>query len=234
MRKILLASIVLIALLLAGCSSTSSDNGQPNSELKLNEHTGQKDNTGHDISGNSDEKDLDDGTIEGSLNTLVNLGRDIKCTFRASETEGEYAQTTYVSGEKIRTDMKMTFDGKTQNVYSIMDDSWIYTWNDITPGKGTKMNIDTFKDQDYIEETDSEEEFQINPDETHSFKCVAWVPDTSKFVPPSDVEFMDLSSITDIATNIMNSQNNGEKIDACSVCDYIPDGKAKEDCLANC
>ena len=47
------------------------------------------------------------------------------------------------------------------------------------------------------------------------------------FVPPADIEFMDFSQMMNEATETFENS----EVD-CSVCDQIPDGDAKTQCLS--
>ncbi|MCR4324336.1 MAG: hypothetical protein NUV69_01465 [Candidatus Curtissbacteria bacterium] len=152
------------------------------------------------------------GTIAGLF------GKNQTCTVKypGQSTEG----TIYVSGNKVRGDFTMTDPNGTEMHSSMINDSeYTYTWTPVM-GQGVKIKNSAATEQTQ----DQNQDFDVNKEV--DMKCSSWSPDNSKFTPPSDVQFMDLTQ-TQEQTQSPATASPGTSN---SMCAQITDPQAKAAC----
>jgi len=202
MKKILLSLLLLVSLsfLLTACTPKNKN-----------------DNTSEN--GNQEEN------LKGSLFDLVKLGKNIKCTYSSKAEGGESSGTTYVSGNKARSDFTAKSSGGEQfESYSITDGDWMYIWNSQSD-QGTKMKIsDLPKNED---NPNTSKLADVN--NAFDYKCSPWLPDNSKFNVPTNITFVDF---TETMKNIQEQTNKmkGELKGMCGTCDLA----GSEEKIARC
>ncbi len=214
--------IIFIALFATGCvKKTETDQAQaPTKEDTVKKSDG----------------DIDSFT--GNLMDLLKLGKAVKCTGSISEEDGSMNMVVYASGKKSYSEMVLDMGSEgTLETYSIFDGDWMYTWSD--QGMATKMKVSDMEDlagdtphaDDYdADEAEGAQDFQQQFD----YKCVSWIPDNSKFSPPSDVEFMDLTETMKDFTEAMETGDMKDLMGSgCAACDMLPDAAQKAECKAN-
>lgn len=163
-----------------------------------------------------------------SLKELMSLGQSQKCTFNYTDPDtGATSGTSYISGEKVRTDFMITDpDGQKIDGGMIMANSTMYTWTSAT-GTGVKMEISQSMEQkieDGVESTEYNQNY-IDPDAELDYNCTAWREDPAMFIPPSDVEFMDLSEQMKQLENLQKSfgsEGSDNPAANCAICDSMP------------
>ena len=135
----------------------------------------------------------------GSFTSLMGLGKNITCEFSYSDEEGSGSGVSYFAGEHMRVDSTQTFDGKTTVGHMINDGAFVYSW---TEDAGTqyaiKMPVPDVTDVSAAQHTDvsSESEQQmIESDQEVTYNCDRWDVDPSLFMPPNDIEFMDMGTM---------------------------------------
>ncbi len=179
----------------------------------------------------------DENSFTGSLKDLLALGKSLMCTVTFKDESGEGKSVSYVSGEKMRSDVEMKdAGGKQFSSHTIIDGQWMYIWDDTK--KGTKMKLEepekTAKedvpDMPDIPGQEQQESTKTDLNEEYDYKCVPWVPNNSKFTPPTDVEFTDLTQ----AMQQFQQQSEQAGQDACAICDSIPDATAQAECKKSC
>ncbi len=156
---------------------------------------------------------------QGSLESLLGLGRDLTCTFSRQEVDSQINGTVYVSGEDMRGDFDISSEasGNTES-HMIMTGDRVYVWNEGST-QGTQFKASE-------EDSEQAQKF-INLDQTLDYDCDSWRKDSSKFNLPPVVTFTDISGfMTD-----SGEADVQEDID-CSVCDQTPEGAARDSCLA--
>ena len=136
-----------------------------------------------------------------SLRDLLSLGVAQKCTWTSTQDGKESSGEVVVNGSKF----KQTFSYKdpengsvTEN--AISDGQWIYTWNNINPGVGTKINLSSFNQtpsegpsQDSPVTTESKDDFDF--DNQIDYKCSPTTITDSDFTLPSNIKFTDLTQM---------------------------------------
>ncbi|MFC1622056.1 hypothetical protein ACFL13_01590 [Patescibacteria group bacterium] len=171
----------------------------------------------------------DESSITGSLKDLLGMGKSIKCTGEYSGEDGKMQMTVFVAKEKSYTeiDMEVPDQGDIKS-YSIFDGEWFYMWGNMM--NGTKMKIDDI--QEMADENDQYESGQGNTkgfNKDYDYKCRPWIPDNSKFTPPSDIEFVDMTQMMEGLQDAFGGENG----DTCAICDMVPEGADKDECLVN-
>ena len=172
-------------------------------------------------------------SITGSLMDLLKLGKAVKCTYEVQDEDGSYTGTVYVSNKKSRSESIAKTQGQTFENYSVTDGEWLYTWSSEEP-EGVKMNLSDFENE---EDFDPSKDFDMdslegsmNIGDKFKYKCLPWVVDPSKFIPPSNIEFVDMGQmIKDMEATVEKMTQDGDQ-DLCAICDMSPDEASKAEC----
>ncbi|OGG03951.1 hypothetical protein A2W14_05805 [Candidatus Gottesmanbacteria bacterium RBG_16_37_8] len=173
-------------------------------------------------SSQSDSQEKSSGNMT-SLKDLLTSGRPQKCTFTDTTDERNTQGITYVATGKVRGDFTSTDEGKTANMHMMIDGKTSFIWVD-GESRGFKM---VFKPEDLDEEQITNTPNQaIDPDKKIDFKCTSWSVDNSLFVPPSNVEFTDFSTMFPTAGPTKEGQTMP---DPCAACNNLPQ-EAKDQC----
>lgn len=166
----------------------------------------------------------------GSLKDIFENAGNKMCTFDVKDTKGETQGTVYNSGTKAYGEISLTTAGKTQKTFVIRDADTFYMWGDSFP-TGLKMTLS-------LDELSSKlsgaqptgTSTTVAPSQNLSFKCSDWVVDSSKFTPPANIKFTDITKM-EITGSPTGSGNSSQ----CSICNSLT-GSAKATCLTqfNC
>jgi len=136
---------------------------------------------------------------EESLNStpleIMRSGKSLTCTWTSKdvtqgvETTGQY----YVDGQKgkFRMDGEATVQGTKAKTFMIGDKEFVYSWSDIGGSVGFKMAVP--KNTPAGQTGSAQQDQSIDPQA--DFKCLPWTVDDSKFVLPTNVNFMDFGAI---------------------------------------
>lgn len=193
---------VLILLILGGAYSyTRLKSPQEKSQKTATQQTAQK-TTGSKVE-----------EFTGSLADILKMGSAVKCTGSYSDDNGTTNITVYASGNKSYSEMTVNNDDQgTFMMHGIFDGDWMYSWGDY--GMATKMKVSDIQDlsQNGPANVPTQEDYQGNQtegpqafEENYDYSCTPWVVDNSKFTPPSDVEFTDMSQMMKDLNNAMDS-----------------------------
>ena len=118
-----------------------------------------------------------------TLKGLLGMGKDQKCDISYSNDRGKTSGTVYVAGKKMRGDFTVVdANNKQMDSHMITDETYIYSWLSSSP-QGVKTKVEA-----------------AIIDQQVQYKCASWGVDSSKFTPPSNVQFRDLSTINAPAT----------------------------------
>ena len=224
-----IACLVMMATAFSGCDLLGGDKGQETakeSETEQNKENNNKDNN-------------EEESFFGSMQDLLARGKSVKCTYKnVGGEDGEATGVFYVAGDKMRSEMDIIEKetGKEMEVNSIIIGDWMYTWNNFLP-EGTKMNMKEMQDE--TSENYSQDETNKMKEEV-DYKCRPWIPDDSKFIVPTDVEFRDMTEMmkgfqeTMQNFNMDEIQGNAEKASAklCAICEMLT-GEARNKCRAD-
>jgi len=164
-------------------------------------------------------------TSRGSLKDLISGGKNLTCQISYTASDQTVAGTVYVAGEKkMRGDFTMTVNGNPMDSHMIVDAGWGYSWTSASPA-GTKMKIEETSPTPTAGSATQSAELEREVE----YKCSDWSPDNSKFTPPADIQFTDMSQA---AANLQN-QPTTAKPDLNSICNQITDPQAKAACLSS-
>lgn len=133
-------------------------------------------------------------TMEGTASMRELIARDeaMTCTFSFASTDGVSGDGTgYFAGdERMRMESTVTQDGETYEVDYIINDDTMYMWGNTAQG--------TFGMQMTLTESDaaaSESDIPVGVDDDITYSCSSWSVDESLFEIPTEVEFMDMSTM---------------------------------------
>jgi hypothetical protein len=140
---------------------------------------------------------------KGILRSLLGIGQSQECSFVVRVDSMLQEGTAFYDGGNARIDTMMSGTGlKTPTAsYMIMDEgaNTMYMWGTAQGKQGIKMKLEPEEAAGEMEEsyndTMANEEAAITPDVDVDYNCKPWKVDGSVFVPPSDVEFMDMSDM---------------------------------------
>lgn len=165
---------------------------------------------------------------EGSLADIFSNPGNKKCEYSVKSEEGEANGIIYNSGEKAYGEIKLTANNKTQMTYFIRNGDTFYMWGDSLPS-GIKMTLSVEEMTSRLS-GDNSNQPSVVPNQKVDFKCSDWSVDTSKFNPPSNVKFTDMSSvIKDLGvTGSPTASDNSSS--ECAICNSLT-GAAKTACL---
>ncbi len=124
---------------------------------------------------------------QGTLRSLLSLGKDVVCTFNGSNSQGEVSGTMYISGTMMRGDFTMT--GGTQGnalSHMIRSGDSIYVWSGT---QGARMHMSD------MEGSGAQNKTTVNLDQAVEYSCDDWEKDTSQFSVPQNITFIDLSAM---------------------------------------
>jgi hypothetical protein len=162
----------------------------------------------------------------GTLKSLLALGQNLTCDFSYTEPESgsQTEGTTYIADENMRGDFTMTQDGEEYTMSAIHDGEFVYTWGSGPMGAmAMKFPVD---DTEVSSETSVRDNDPLQSDDEVEYDCRRWSVDSSKFVPPSDIEFQDIG----MQIQQINSGSGDLKAAQCAACDQVP-AEARAQCL---
>ncbi|MES2749253.1 MAG: hypothetical protein V4606_02590 [Patescibacteria group bacterium] len=134
-----------------------------------------------------------------SITSLVQLGKSMECTFFFSSEGVKGEGTGFFDKGNARVDSLYTnTDSAPTASYMITDavNNMMYTWTlDNGVAQGVKMAIPQDGDIPTTTPSVPAPEASVTPDTAVEYDCKPWTVDGSVFVPPTDVEFMDMTSL---------------------------------------
>lgn len=133
----------------------------------------------------------------GSFISLMNRGENISCTF-TSTTEGVISEGVfYFSDGKYRVEAKTTANGVTFDSNMIGLEEQSYIWGSSPDGDMALIiaNDATELDESIYDFADMQEGSAIDLDAGVEYDCDPWRPEAATFLPPSDIEFMDMQAM---------------------------------------
>lgn len=133
-----------------------------------------------------------EGNVKTSIKDLLGLGKEQKCTW-SGDSEGNISSGTMeIKGTKFRQTVLSKVGSEPETQMEIISDGvWTYLWNPKTKEQGMKIKVT----EEQKEDTQKLANGTLDLGKEFNYNCSpASVPD-SKFVPPADVEFMDLEAL---------------------------------------
>lgn len=164
------------------------------------------------------------GSALKSLKDLMTMGQDQMCTFESTDENGSNKGSSYISGEKVRTDFSGTDpDGKAYNGSMISDGTYMYSWSTASP-QGMKIKITEETNQaveDVKQDAQKNPNQFIDPNDKVDYKCQGWRANQGMFTPPSDIEFIDYSQLMQKTQEQTQDQTGDLKNAQCAACDSL-------------
>lgn len=170
-----------------------------------------------DTTTQSETKSVEGSTAQQMLAGLQS-GQSLKCN--VTNTTDNQTFTYYLKDKKFRMDGTTTVDGQAQTTHAINDSIYVYTWTD-SQNQGVKMKVPTAEElaqqadqyKDYLDKnpdlTDADVVKQYE-DSGYTIKCDPAGVDDGLFVPPTTVQFQDLSAMMENATKLMKDAPAGQ------------------------
>lgn len=194
LQKIVLASIAVLVIGggVLGYMLTEKKGGAENVEIDNQSgatpsiDADREDSTAKNITGN------------GSLLELIGLGQSISCTYTYTDAEmGEGSGTGFFDNGRMRIDYQVTEGESTFDGHMINDGKRMYSWS-ASPEGSFAMVMDVSAEEGTDEqnaEYDTETEGMESLEEDVNYDCKRWHIEESRFIPPTDIEFTDMSAM---------------------------------------
>jgi hypothetical protein len=161
--------------------------------------------------------------LKSSLKQLMAMGKSASCELSADLDQGILSGKINISGQKMMGDFKMNdSDGKMIDSHMINDGESTYVWSSAAP-QGTKIKNDAVASS-----KSSGEQNNLDQDKEVDMDCSDWTPAPGSFNPPSDVDFIDMSSMMKGIIKEKSEESVGTEK---SICDAVTDPQAKAICL---
>jgi hypothetical protein len=138
---------------------------------------------------------------KGSLLSLLGKGMSQECSFVVRVDGMLQEGTAFYDGGNARVDTLVSGAGTAAPIASYMimdaDTKMMYMWGSAQGDQGIKMMLPESTDTATTESpvAAGTETPGVTPDMDVDYTCKPWRVDGSVFVPPSDVEFMDMSEM---------------------------------------
>ncbi len=202
MSKKIVIILAVIVILLVGIAGYTKLNKSSSSPVQ-------------DTSGSSQQTGTSDETMsKGSIQGLLGQGKNVSCTISYPDAKIQDSKV-YISGGKMRGDFSvMTDENKTVDSHMINDGTYMYSWSSMG-SQGTKIKLDSIAEASKKADTTQNQNVDLNKEV--DYKCSSWSVDSSMFVPPATIQFMDLSETM-------------KQVQQQSPCDQITDSEAKAAC----
>lgn len=171
-----------------------------------------------------------------SLTELLAMGQTQECSYVFDGDEGKVEGTIHVSGQKLAGNFKMTGTSAEPVTGNIINDGmYTYLWTSAMP-QGIKMK--QVEGEQGEKKTDADR--YLGSEKNVDYSCRGWTTDPAAFIPPSSIEFTDLSEQMEqfqtqqdsmMQQDTTTGQNDASAQPSCEICDQIEDPDAKSSCL---
>lgn len=140
----------------------------------------------------------DDLSGFGSIKELFSLGKNITCEYTYSDESSKGSGVGFFAGDRMRMDSEITTNGMTFESHMINDGENLYTWSETA--EGTFAIITPVSDAEIETNFDDSNFPQTNTDvdafeNDVTYTCKPWGGDRSRFTPPTDIEFVDMTKM---------------------------------------
>lgn len=156
----------------------------------------------------SESEQLDNKLVENtkitgsdSLANLFGFGENVRCEFSSvNVAEGDRSSGTfYTDGERFRVEAMYTTSEGVVTTNMINDGEYAYTWGKTPQGemaiKAPNMEVEGEADPSSLDFGPDDEESYVDINERVEYDCDRWNVDSKVFIPPSDIEFMDMEAM---------------------------------------
>lgn len=163
----------------------------------------------------------------GSFKNVLGLKKNVVCdvSYIQEGAPSPISGKVYTNGEKMRANFIMEVEGNGTETNVINDGKEMYIWGKQAQGDmAMKFTID-----ETIDSSKEQAQFDMNTDVDYS--CQNWNVDASLFIPPSNLNFMDTSSMMKQGANGQPSAPDMKAMQ-CSMCDQVESVEGKAECKA--
>lgn len=167
-------------------------------------------------------KSSGESMMQGSIKSLIGAGKNVACDITYKDGKG--TAKIFVADKKFRGDFDMITNAKEYKSHMIQDGTNAYMWSDDNK-QGTKFSVEAMMKVAVSPSPRAQQGADLNADV--DLKCANGSQDSSKFVPPADVSFRDMSAMMDK----MTGGSGAPKTDV-SACASITDAAAKAACVS--
>lgn len=159
-----------------------------------------------------------------SLKDLMTASGNQRCTFTDTETGNN--GTMYIGGGKMRGDFTSQIDNRTTTSHMISEGENAFVWMD-DQKSGYKVSMQSMEGLNAKTNTNAPQAVDVN--KQMNYRCSPWSADTSMFVPPTNIQFQDMSAMMGNTGTMMQgegSKTNGgaipDQMEACAACEQAP------------
>lgn len=139
-------------------------------------------------------------TATGELSLRDLFGKNKMCTFSSmGENNTETKGTAYINGVNLRVDAVTTQGDKlVTESHMIKVGANVYAWSSMGAGagQGAKLKVDANM------QVESNSKTAVDWDKKSNYDCTDWNPDQGKFTVPTDITFIDVSSMMQATSSV--------------------------------
>ena len=141
----------------------------------------------------------DDLSGLGSFQSILGLGGSVRCEFTSTYASQAAEGTFYTDGERFRVESTIEGPGTGAIVSNMINDGdFTYTWGTTPEGtmaiKMANAEMDASTDATTTGPAMADEAY-VDLEQQVEYDCQRWQADNSAFVPPADIDFMDMEAM---------------------------------------
>ena len=127
--------------------------------------------------------------LKNSIFDILASGQSQECSFDSKVDENSSSKGVfYITQDKMRGDITTSNNGKASDISIIRVGEDNYMWGtDLAIGIKMKLSLEDLKSNDQASS-------YVDLNQDFDYKCKGWTVDNSKFTPPSNIKFTDLSA----------------------------------------
>ncbi len=147
----------------------------------------EQDNESSDTISSDTKLELSTDAQIGSLRSLLSFTANTKCDVSSNAQGTSSTGTVYISGTSMRGDFSSTTSNSaTVDSHMIKKGDTFHVWS------GTKGAIMTTTE---MSQADTQTDSSVSLDQEVNYTCSPWIVDSTKFIVPTSVTFVDISAM---------------------------------------
>lgn len=129
-----------------------------------------------------------------SLKDLLTGGKDQKCSWTSVESSS--GGTLLISGNKFKQEVTIIDpETKVENqMFSLSDGEWMYTWSTAMGTQGFKTNIAETQNGVTGAPSTAPASNEVDLNKQYQYKCEPWTVSVADLTPPKEITFTDMAS----------------------------------------
>ncbi|HMA79125.1 MAG TPA: hypothetical protein VKP88_08510 [Candidatus Paceibacterota bacterium] len=135
-------------------------------------------------------------TGQGTLADFFGRGESVYCTFSgtyADDTTGE--GEFWYADERMRVEAITRVDGEVYTSNMINDGQRTYIWSGTADGMQAMVMDTDMTEMSAEYEAGAATDARVDMEQTIEYECQPWTPQAAQFVPPSNLEFIDMNDM---------------------------------------